>query len=122
MLGRTVALMSHRPRHMEVDQQHTTGFESNNQILAASLEGRDGLSSSSAATSRGSKGRVTRGSRDLDTVKPLTDEEGFEASANSLDLGQLGHGARPSRGLAGQVYVSVSRTTPPGGGASSASS
>src|SRR5829696_6644762 len=43
-LGRSVALVSHRPRHAEVDQEHTTGFEPNNQILAAPLEGCDGLS------------------------------------------------------------------------------
>jgi hypothetical protein len=76
-----------------VDQQHTTGLESNNQILAASLEGRDGLSfqlrRDLAWLDRSGHARI----EDLDTVEPPTDDEGLEARANRLDLGQLGHGA-----------------------------
>src|SRR5215207_1154195 len=75
-LGRSVALVSHRPRHAEVDQEHTTGFEPNNQILAAWLDGPR-------------RARI----EDLDTVEPPADEDGLEANSNRLDLGQLGHGA-----------------------------
>ena len=89
MLGRTVLLMSHRPRHAEVDQQHTTGFESNNQILAASLEGRDGLLPPAPPRPRVAQRPGHARIEDLDHAEPLTDEEGFMASANSLDLGQL---------------------------------
>lgn len=93
MLGRSVALVSHRPRHAEVDQEHTTGFEPNNQILAASLDGRDGLTLEFCCDLTGLDGPGHAWVEDLDTVESPTDEEGLESNANRLDLGQLGHRA-----------------------------
>jgi hypothetical protein len=76
-----------------VDQEHTTGFEPNNQILAASLDGRDGLTLEFCCDLTGLDGPGHAWIEDLDTVEAPTDEEGLEANANRLDLGQLGHGA-----------------------------
>ena len=122
MLGRSVALVSHRPRHPEVNQEHTSGFEPNNQILAASLDGRDGLSLELRRDLAWLDGPRHARIEDLDTVEPPAGEDWLEASANRLDLGQLGHGASLAAALPGQAYESVSRMTPLGGGASSASS
>ena len=114
-------LVSHRPRHAEVDQEHTIGFEPDNQILAAPLDGRDGLSLQLRRDLAWLDGARHARIEDLDTVELPADEDGLEANSNRLDSGSSGTG-QPSRGLVGQVYVSVSRMTPPGGGASSASS
>ena len=93
MLGRSVALVSHRSRHAEVDQEHATGFEPNNQILAAPLDGRHGLSLELGCDLPRLDGPGHAGIADLDTVETPADEDGLEAHANRLDLGQLGHGA-----------------------------
>src|SRR5829696_1577003 len=140
-LRRSVALVSHCPRHAEVDQERTTGFESDNQILAASLDGRDGLSLQLGRDLAWLDGPCHARIEDLDTVEPPADEDGLEANSNRLDLGQLRHGASVaaafqggSRGIGGALrcasagvspsppHERVSRMTPRGGGASSASS
>ena len=97
-LGRSVALMSHRPRHAEVDQEHTIGFEPDNQILAASLDGRDGLSLELRRDLAWLNGPRHARIEDLDTVEAPADEDGLEANSNRLDLGQLGqyHVPRPA--------------------------
>ena len=92
-LGRSVALVSHRPRHAEVDQEHTIRFEPDNQILAASLDGRDSLSLQLGRDLAWLDGPRHARIEDLDTVEPPADEDGLEANSNRLDLGQLGHGA-----------------------------
>ena len=99
-LGRSVFLVSHRPRHAEVNQEHTIGFEPDNQILAASLDGRDGLSLQLRRDLAWLDGPRHARIEDLDTVEPPADEDGLEASANRLDLGQLGHGASLAAALA----------------------
>src|SRR5215207_884436 len=106
VLGRSVALVSHRPRHAEVDQKHTIGFEPNNQILAAPLEGCDGLSLEFCCDLAGLHGPGHAWIENLDAVEAPTDEEGLETNANRLDLGQLGHGAslaRASRDRSGGI-------------------
>src|ERR671910_2996659 len=109
-LGRSVTLVSHRPRHAEVDQEDTTRFEPDNQILAASLDGRDGLSLELRCDLAWLDGPRHARIEDLDTVEPPADEDGLEANSNRLDLGQLGHGASlaaafqgGSRGIGGRL-------------------
>src|SRR5512134_3862949 len=93
VLGRSVSLVSQRPRHSEVNQEYPTGLESNNQILAAPLDGGDGL-----ALELGRDllrlGRA-RGAwvEDVDALEAPADEHRLEVSADRLNLGQLGHGA-----------------------------
>jgi len=41
VLGRSVSLVSHRPRHPEVNQEYATRFEPKNQILASPIDGLD---------------------------------------------------------------------------------
>ena len=93
MLGRSAALMSHRPRHSEVDQEYATGLEPNNQIFSAPLDGLDDLALELGCYLAWLDGAGHAGIADLDPVEAPADEDGLEASANRLDLGQLGHAA-----------------------------
>jgi hypothetical protein len=76
-----------------VNQERPTGFESDNYILAAAVDGLDPL----ADELRGDFDRVVRARQawveDLDAVEAAADEHGFEPAADGLDLWQLGHGA-----------------------------
>ena len=105
-----------------MNQEHTSGFEPYNQILAASLDGRNGLSLELRRNLAWLDGPRYARIEDLDTVEPPAGEDWLEASSNRLDLGQLGHGASLAAAFQGGPYESVSRMTPRGEGASSASS
>jgi hypothetical protein len=86
--------MAQAPRHAEVDQENATRLEPDNQILAATLDGGDPL----ALQLGRHLGRVvgTHEARvvDLDALEAAAREDGFQAHADGLDLGQLGHEAR----------------------------
>jgi hypothetical protein len=76
-----------------VNQERPTGFESDNYILSATVDGLDPL----ADELRGDFDRVVRARQawveDLDTVEAAADEHGLEPAADGLDLWQLRHGA-----------------------------
>jgi hypothetical protein len=83
--------MEHVPRHPEVDQEHTTTLEPNNQILAATIDSLDAL-----ALERGRHlGRIERTRQplvgDLDADEATADEVRREPPPDRLDLRQLGH-------------------------------
>jgi hypothetical protein len=111
--------MAKRPRHPEVDQEHTTATKPKNQILAASLESLDDLAVQFGCDLLGIERTRDPGIGDLDQLEPTPDECRLQARANRLDLRQLGHGASVARG---PRYASVSRMTPPVLGLSSVSS
>ena len=91
MLGRSVPFVSHRPRHPEVDQEHATSLEPDNQILAPPIDGCDAL----ALQLGGDLERLDRPRdpriADLDPVEAPADEHRLELSPNRLDLGELRH-------------------------------
>jgi hypothetical protein len=74
-----------------VNQEHTTAFEPNNQIFAATLEAGDALT----LESLGDRAWVVRPRQapvaDHGVLNPPSDDERFELPANRLDLGKLGH-------------------------------
>ena len=82
------------PGHPEVDQQDAVGLEADDQVLAAALDRGDAL----ALELGGDLVRLVRPHEtrvaDLDAVEPPAREDGLQAAANGLDLGQLGHRSR----------------------------
>jgi hypothetical protein len=70
-----------------VNQEATTAFEPNNQILAAPLERRDALALQLGRDRPGIERPGQAGVGDLDAVEAAADEGRFEAEANRLDLG-----------------------------------
>jgi hypothetical protein len=70
-----------------VDQESTTGFEPNNQILAAAVDGRDTL----AFELRRHRGRLEwtheAGVGDLDRLEASADQVRLECETDRLDLG-----------------------------------
>ena len=80
--------------HPQMDQENAVGLEPEDQILAAPLDGRHAL----ALQLRGDRVGVIRPHEprigDLDAVEPTSGENGLQAAANGLDLGQLGHRSR----------------------------
>jgi hypothetical protein len=95
--------VAQRTRHSEVDQETSTGFEPNNQILASALERTDSLT----FELRRDRLRLERTHEpripDLDFVEPPADDKWLECETNRLDLGQLRHQAIVSKmiGVAG---------------------
>src|SRR5215218_7835133 len=84
--------------HSEVDQESATGFESNNQILAATTERRDTLGDQLGCDlARVERARQTR-VEDFDVVEAAAEEHGLEPATDGLDLRQLGHVASLVRG------------------------
>src|SRR5690348_1041983 len=85
------AALPQRPRHPEVDQESATGFESDNQILAATVERLDAL----AGELGRHLGRLVRTHEprvaDLDVLEATPLEDRRDAAAHGLDLGELGH-------------------------------
>ena len=74
-------------RHPEVNQENTTTFESNNQILAAPLQCFDAL----LLEARGHVAGLVRTDEamvgDLDAFETAPDECRLESAAHGLDLG-----------------------------------
>ena len=99
-------------RHPEVDQEHPTRFEPNDQILAATLDRLDALADELGGDDLGREGRTSRGSLivALDDLRAL--EHGRDAGADGLDLGQLGHASS----LAVPVLVGSARCPSAGDG------
>src|SRR5689334_13732987 len=81
------------PRHPEVDQENATALESNNQILAATVDSRDvfpfELGRHLGGLVRAHEARVVDGH----PLEAPADERGLELPANALDLRQLRHTA-----------------------------
>jgi hypothetical protein len=82
------------PRHPEVDQESPTGFEPNNQILAAAIDRGDVL-----ALQLGSDlDRVERARQprvgNLDTLEGAPDQPRLEPATDGLDFRELGHRTR----------------------------
>jgi hypothetical protein len=87
----TEAPVEQVPRHPEVDQENTTGFESNNQILATAIDGGDSLSlqlgGHAGGVERAGKTRV----EDLHVFQQAAYEHRLQPHSNRLDLRKLGH-------------------------------
>src|SRR6185437_971829 len=88
---RSPLAVSQAPRHPEVDQENAPGFESDNQILAATVDGTDALADQLCGDDLGRErphqARVADGSlRDATTL-----EHRGDVAANRLDLGELRH-------------------------------
>ena len=83
--------MTQAPRHPEVNQENSTGFEPNNQILAAAIERRDALTlelgGDGDRLERADEPRVV----DLDPLERAAHDVRFERETDRLDLGKLGH-------------------------------
>jgi hypothetical protein len=79
------------PRHSEVDQQNSTGIESDNQILASAIDGGDSLpfqlDGHTGGVERAGETRI----EDIDALQAPAHECRLESCADGLDLGQLGH-------------------------------
>jgi hypothetical protein len=70
-----------------VNQESSIRFEPNNQILAAPLDGCDGLADQLGRGLHGVVRASEAGIRDLDVVERSSDEMRLEAGSNRLDLG-----------------------------------
>jgi hypothetical protein len=119
VLGRSLSLVSQCPRHPEVDQEHPTSLEPNNQILAPAFDGPDELTLELCGDLRRLDRARDAGVEDLDPLEPSPDEHRLEASAYGLDLWELRHAASVA---ALRPQARVSRMTLLGSGASSPSS
>ena len=90
----TAAPVQQVPRHSEVDQQNSTGIESDNQILASPIDGGDALpfqlDGHTGGVERASETRI----EDLDALQAPAHECRLEPRADGLYLGELGHGPR----------------------------
>ena len=84
--------MTQAPRHPEVNQEIPTALEPDNQILAATLQGRDALALELGGDRVGLEGPHEPRVADLDPLEQPPFERGREPAAHRLDLGQLGHG------------------------------
>jgi hypothetical protein len=76
-----------------VNQERPTGFESDNYILPATVDGLDALTHQLCGDLDRVLGARQAWVEDLDPVEAATDEHGLEPAADGLDLWQLGHGA-----------------------------
>ena len=83
--------MPQRPRHPEVDQERTTGFESNEQILAAALDRADALADELARDDLGVERPHEPWIEDRHALDRAALEHRGDAAADGLDLGELGH-------------------------------
>ena len=75
-----------------MNQENSTALESNNQILAATLDARHTLSLKAAGDGGGLVRPHKAGVRDVDALEAPTDETWLELRTDGLDLGQLRHG------------------------------
>jgi hypothetical protein len=79
------------PRHTEVNQESSTAFKTDNQILAAPLDGCDALALKPSCDLVRIGGLDEARVEDGDALEAPTDDRRLELSANRLDLGKLGH-------------------------------
>ena len=82
------------PRHSEVDQQNSTGIESDNQILASAIDGGDSLPFQLDGHTGGVEWASETRIEDLDALQAPAHESRLEPCADGLYLGELGHGPR----------------------------
>src|SRR5438105_13584529 len=88
---RSTRRVTNAPRHPEVNQERATGFESKNQILAASLDSRDVLAFELRCHGRRIKWAGESRITNPDALEPSTREHRGETLPHRLDLGKLGH-------------------------------
>jgi hypothetical protein len=88
--------------HAEVNQENTTAFEPNNQILAAAIERCDSLSFQLGGHFGGVVGPRETRVEDLDALEAAADQLGLEPCPDGLDLGKLRH-SRQRSGVASAV-------------------
>src|SRR3954471_197161 len=84
-------------RHPEVDQQNAAGLESNDQILAAALEGGNALTLQLGRDRDRLERAHEPGGVDLDVLERAADDGRDERETDRLDLGKLGHQPMVSR-------------------------
>jgi hypothetical protein len=82
-----------------VNQENSTRFEPDNQILAPALECGDSLAFELGRDLARIAWPGQAGVRDLDAVEGPADEVRLEADADRLDLWQLGHAASVATSL-----------------------
>src|SRR5436309_2814881 len=89
---RSVRRVEKAPRHAEVNQEHATTLEPNNQIFAAATKVGDPftleLGCHLGRLERADEPRVV----DPHVLEAPPDEDGRELAPDALDLGELGHG------------------------------
>ena len=105
-----------------MDQESATGFEPNNQILAAAVERLDALAFQLARDLARVGGPGQPGVRDGYPFEAATLDERREPTAHRLDFRQLGHARHASRRLVPGGQSTTSSSTGRSGGASGASS
>ena len=74
-------------RHTEVNQENSTAFEPNNQILAATVQTRDPFPDKLMGHLGGVHRTRQAGIENLDAVEPAPDEPRLKLRPNGLDLG-----------------------------------
>ena len=88
---RSASGVAQASRHPEVNQESSTGFEPNNQILAATLECGNAfpfeLGCDGRRLERTDEPRIAN----VDLLQPPADEVRLECETNRLHLWQLGH-------------------------------
>src|SRR5690348_2085348 len=99
ILGQAPVAVAQAPRHSEVYEQNTTGFESNNYIFATALYSSDALPGELGRHLGRLVGTNEPMVRDLDRVEPTPGEDRRKLGANRLDLGKLGHAGSVVRAL-----------------------
>lgn len=86
--------VQHVPRHSEVDQESTTGLETDNQILAAAIDRGDAfvlqLGRNLDGVERSRQPRVG----DVDMLEAAARQLRFEPAADGLDFRKLRHRTR----------------------------
>ena len=83
--------MPQASRHPQVDEEHATRFEPDDQVLAAALDAVDALADELAGDDRRCEGAHETRIVDRCVNDPRAFEHRRDAGANGLDLGQLGH-------------------------------
>jgi hypothetical protein len=73
-------------RHAEVNQENPTGFEPNDQILAATIESCDALTLELGGDGERLEGADEPWVADLDTLERAADHVRLERDADRLDL------------------------------------
>jgi hypothetical protein len=84
---RTSVSVQQLSSHPEVNQENTTAFEPNNQILAAAIKRHDALSLELGGHSGGVVRPGETRVEDLDLLETAADEPRLEPCADGLDLG-----------------------------------
>src|SRR6185503_12273627 len=88
---RSARCVPQAPRHAEVDQENPTGFEPNNQILAAAFQRCDTLAFELCSDGDRLEGTDEPRVVDVDLLEAPADDMRLECETDRLDLRELGH-------------------------------